>query len=311
MNRPTRAAGGRHSRPFVDRPVTDHTAALAAARQALRGWGMAGQPEPLRAGMNAIFDVPGTGAVVRVGHATAPAAAGHALAGTLAAAGVATVRAVDGWVADIDGFAVSGWERVPETRRAVDWEAIGATVDTVHQLAPSGLPADYPLPSPTVFAWWQFETLLGEVGDDLDAPARVALAAAIERNSWWLAAVGEQQVVCHGDVHPGNVLVAAEGPLLIDWDLLCWAPPAWDHAVLLTWGERWGGAPDVYPRFAAGYGRSFADDPLTLALGELRNVAATLMRVRAGRTDAAAAAEAERRLRYWRGDPDAPAWRAQ
>ncbi|MFP5488829.1 MAG: hypothetical protein ACLGHQ_11050, partial [Acidimicrobiia bacterium] len=60
----------------------------------------------------------------------------------------------------------------------------------------------------------------------------------------------------------------------------------------------------------AGYGRSLVDDDLTRALAELRNVAATLLRVRAGRTDPAAAAEAERRLAYWRGDSDAP-WHAQ
>jgi hypothetical protein len=36
-----------------------------------------------------------------------------------------------------------------------------------------------------------------------------------------------------------------------------------------------------------------------------------LMRVRAGATDALAAAEAERRLRWWRGDPSAPTWHTQ
>jgi hypothetical protein len=40
-------------------------------------------------------------------------------------------------------------------------------------------------------------------------------------------------------------------------------------------------------------------------------VIATLMRVRAGRTDVVAAAEAERRLRYWRGDAGAPLWNPQ
>jgi len=43
-------------------------------------------------------------------------------------------------------------------------------------------------------------------------------------------------------------------------------------------------------------------------LAELRLLIATLMRVRAGRTDAAAAREADRRLRYWNGDIDAPQW---
>ena len=47
------------------------------------------------------------------------------------------------------------------------------------------------------------------------------------------------------------------------------------------------------------------------AIAELRLVAATLMRLRAGRHDPAAMPEAQRRLAYWRGDPDAPTWRAQ
>ena len=60
-----------------------------------------------------------------------------------------------------------------------------------------------------------------------------------------------------------------------------------------------------------GYGRSFRGDPLAEAVAELRLVAATLMRVRAGRSDAKAADEAALRLRYWRGEDDAPMWHAQ
>jgi hypothetical protein len=66
----------------------------------------------------------------------------------------------------------------------------------------------------------------------------------------------------------------------------------------------------VYEAFADGYGVSLRGEPVTEALAELRLVAATLMRVKAARFDPTAAAEAERRLRYWRGDPDAPAWTA-
>jgi len=40
-------------------------------------------------------------------------------------------------------------------------------------------------------------------------------------------------------------------------------------------------------------------------------VAATLMRWKVALVDPAARPEAERRLAYWRGDADAPAWRAQ
>jgi hypothetical protein len=105
--------------------------------------------------------------------------------------------------------------------------------------------------------------------------------------------------------------MTADGPVLIDWDLMCTAPRGWDHAMLLTLAERWGGDPGAYPAFAAGYGASLADDTATRRYSELRNVAATLMRVRAGRTDPTARNEAERRLRFWRGDPGAPQWQAQ
>jgi hypothetical protein len=74
---------------------------------------------------------------------------------------------------------------------------------------------------------------------------------------------------------------------------------------LWGWPARW------YDDFVAGYGRSLAGDPTTEAIAELRLVAATLMRLRAGRIDPEAALEAQRRLPFWRGDPDAPTWRAQ
>ena len=102
-----------------------------------------------------------------------------------------------------------------------------------------------------------------------------------------------------------------DGPVVLDWDLMCTAPRGWDHAMLLTLAERWGGDSGVYPAFAAGYGESLADDVITRRFAELRNVAATLMRVRAGRTDPVARHEADRRLRYWRGEIDAPLWTAQ
>jgi hypothetical protein len=105
-------------------------------------------------------------------------------------------------------------------------------------------------------------------------------------------------------------MMTEAGPLLIDFDLLCVASPSWDHAMLTTYADRWGGDPAVYAAFASGYGRSLAVDT-TRTIATLRNVAATLMRVRAGITDPAAAAESRRRLRYWRGESDAPAWRAQ
>ena len=294
-------------RPFVDRPVDDRDHAGAVAERQAEAWGL-GVPRLVRHGMNSLYA--SDGVVLRVGRATAPAAAAHALVRWLLDAGVPTIVPVDGLATDLDGFAVTGWELVRETRQAIDWDAIGRAVRLVHTLDPSHAPAEYPVPEPAVLPWWHFDDVIADLAGEIDDRALDGLRAAIERHRGWEARVHEGAVLCHGDVHPGNVLMSGRGALLVDWDLMCVANPAWDHAMLTTYADRWGGDAGSYVAFADGYGASFARDPLTLALGELRNVAATLMRVRAGRHDAAARAEAERRLVYWRGD-DATPWRAQ
>lgn len=297
----------RADRPFVDRPVADLDAANAVARVVAARWGLA-EPTLLRRGMNALFAT--DDAVVRVGMATGPAAASHALATVMTAHGVPTVEPIDGCAADLDGFAATGWRRVVISDAPVDWRAVGAAVRQVHRVPVSAVPSDYPAPSPTSFPWWQFDEMLADVAGELDEPAADGLRAAVDRNREWRTMLADEAVVCHGDVHPGNVLMGPNGPLLIDWDLLCIAPRAWDHAMLTTYAERWGGDTEVYPLFSAGYGSSLGDDPITRAVAELRNVAATLMRVIAARRDPLAAAEAERRLKFWRGESDAP-WHAQ
>jgi Ser/Thr protein kinase RdoA (MazF antagonist) len=185
-------------------------------------------------------------------------------------------------------------------------------VARLHQLDRDEVAAGYPLPFCGDFPWWNFAALLSDVGADLDRRSRLSIESSIERNLPLLSDQrGVGSVVCHGDVHPGNVIQSEDGPMLIDWDLACHGPRAWDHAPLMTWTERWGGDPGIYERFADGYGRSLRGDPLAEAIAELRLVAATLMRVRAGRSSPAAAAEAQSRLRFWRGEPDAPQWNAQ
>lgn len=295
-------------RPFVDQRVVDLESARRAAATAAREWALA-EPTLLRRGMNAIY-VCGH-EIVRVGRATAPAAASHDLAAVLADHGVPVAAPAAEHTMDIDGFAVTGWEQIRGDELPIDWVAVGAAVARIHTIDPSEIPAAYPIPSPTTFPWWDFDTLLDSVADRIDADALAGLGRTIRAGRSWRDDIGRGAVVCHGDVHPGNVLMTGAGPVLIDFDLLCHAAPAWDHAMLTTYATRWGGTADVYPAFARGYGRSLADDELTASIAALRNVAATLMRVRAGITDDAARAEAERRLRFWRGDPAAPQWLAQ
>ncbi len=53
------------------------------------------------------------------------------------------------------------------------------------------------------------------------APIAAGVLTLIER-------LPEQDVLCHGDLHPGNVVMTAEGPRLIDWSAAVCAPAPFD-----------------------------------------------------------------------------------
>lgn len=292
------------ARPFVDGPPGPLDAVWDAARAAAQEWGL-DEPSLLRVGMNGIF-VAGD-VVLRVGRATAPASAAIELAGVLARAGVRVPRpaAADGLTRG--ALTVTAWERLAIVDADPDWRTVGAMVRRVHELPLTAVPTAYPVPRGASFPWWQFDELLADVDDLLDAAARVGLRRAVAAARGW--GDGAVEVLCHGDVHPGNVAMTREGPVLLDWDLVCRAPAGWDHAPLLR-ASRWGWPAHWYDAFAAGYGASLAGDRTAEALAELRLVAATLMHLRAGRTDPAAMPEARHRLAYWRGTPDPGEWHA-
>jgi aminoglycoside phosphotransferase (APT) family kinase protein len=293
-------------RPYVDRPVGELESATGLAGVVA---GALGLPPPtlIRIGMNALFR--SDSVVIRVGRPSAPPAVALELAAILRQHGIPCPDPASEFTATAGALAATCWTLIEPSDHPVDWEAVGRIVAAVHALDPARVPESYPLPSPAGFPWWDFDAMLADVEPDIDRAAFRAMAATVERNRGWQRM--PDPVVCHGDVHPGNVMMTADGPVLLDWDLLCWAEPAWDHAMLITLAERWGGDRRVYPAFCRGYGRSLGADARARSLAELRNLAATLMRVRAGRTDPGAAVEAARRLRFWRGEPDAPAWRAQ
>jgi hypothetical protein len=303
---PAGRGGPPPSRPYVDAPLSDPERARRAAVTAADRWGLP-QPELLRISMNAIFAA--GSAVLRASTPSVDACHSIELAETLLAAGLRVARPLRSGATTVDGVSVTCWERIESTGAPIDWSAVGAMVRSLHAIDPGEVPAGYPVPTPASFPWWHFEELLEETAAEIDEPALEGIRRAIERWSGW-ERFGDT-VLCHGDVHPGNVMMSPEGPVLIDWDLLCAAPPAWDHAPLMTFGGRWAGTGHEYQQFAAGYGRSMRGDPRAEGFAELRLVAATLMRVRAGARDAAAMVEARRRLRFWAGDPDAPRWQAQ
>jgi aminoglycoside phosphotransferase (APT) family kinase protein len=255
--------------------------------------------------MNSIFHA-GDETVVRVGPSRFGARAEIAWLDLMSSLDIRVPRLRHD-IIEIDGLCVAAIERVHPSG-VVDWHEVGAMIERVHSIDAGQVPG---LPACVDFAHWRVVDVVADVADLIDVPALDGMHRCLERWEGWQAAAQHDVVVCHGDVHPGNVMPTADGPVLLDWDLRCLAPSGWDHAALMTWTERWDGAPGLYEAFAAGYGRSLRGEWMAEAFAEVRLLVATLMRLRAGRTDDAAAHEAQRRLRYWRGDVDAPRWRPQ
>jgi len=293
--------------PFVAAPAGDLAGVTETAERAAQRYGLP-TPELIRLSMNGVFAA-GENTVLKVGRTTVAPDAVTTLVELLTNVGV-RVPAVVAEPLVIGEFSVIPLERIHPSG-TVDWERVGEMVATVHRLDADRVAAIYPLPWCAIFPWWQLRMMLCQAGPHLDHEAMLGLLAAVDRHLPLLdQAANGQRVVAHGDVHPGNVVPTVDGPVLLDWDLLCTAPVGWDHAPLMRHASVWGGEA-VYDAFAAGYGRSFSADPLAEAIAELRLVAATLMRVEAATTNPAAAEEANHRLTYWRhGRIDTP-WNAQ
>jgi hypothetical protein len=294
--------------PFVVSPPGGLELVLQLAQRAAEHWRLP-EPQLWRLGMNAIFTAGDV--LLRVSRPTAVPEQAVWLAGELARRGIRVPHLVHEVPLVIGEYAVFAIDPV-ETVGPIDWHEAGEMIAAVHAIDPASVLGRYPTPFCGDFPWWSFESLMTQVAGHVDDSAGRGLRAAIGRGLPLLDSQRNQSLsVCHGDVHPGNVIQSAEGVVLLDWDLLCLGPPAWDHAPMMTWAERWGGSPGEYEAFAAGYATSLRGQPLAEAIAELRLVAATLMRVRAAMSNPDAAAEAEVRLRYWRGEVDAPAWHAQ
>ena len=302
---PRRRRRSMADRPFVDGPPARRRRRAGRGRARRRHWGLP-PPVLLRVGMNGDLHRRRRRAARRTGRP--PTGGGRSSWPTLLRRAGVRVPAPARPDAFADGeLTVTAWERLELVDAEPDWRAVGR----------DGARGARPRP--------------GERAGRLPAAARRrrsrggirraarrrrrrrsttrrrdGLDAAIERHRGW--AGGADDVVCHGDVHPGNVVddgrrpgAARLGPA-VRRRRRRGTTPCCCAAPLGLAGPR---GTTTSPPATAG---RWPDDPTAEAIAELRLVAATLMRLRAGRADPAAMPEARRRLALWRGDPDAPLW---
>jgi thiamine kinase-like enzyme len=113
--------------------------------------------------------------------------------------------------------------------------------------------------------------------------------------------------VLHGDLQPGNVLVTATGPVLIDFEGVVHGPLLWD-LVTMAVSLRYTDADLVdYGRVAEGYGYDVRTHPDWPTLARARYLAATVWLGSIMVTDTQRD-EFALRMRYWREGPSAPLW---
>jgi Ser/Thr protein kinase RdoA (MazF antagonist) len=277
-----------------------------------RRHGVGATIEPLRAG-GANFVFRAGDVVVRVGRAAADVSGQVALARWLVADGFPVAEPL----ADpevVEGATVSTWAYVgAESGRPVDFEQLGEIVARLHRVEPARLNGVVALPYCGEAAWLEMDRSLAriEAAGVIDAVGLEALRhAVLGLGDWRERARRGGMVVCHGDVHPHNVLMRGDAVVIVDWDSICVGPPAWDHAALIPWAKRYGGPDMGYREFARGYGADLRGEPLAEALATVRLLAATINTVLMAADKPDLVAEATARLRYWQGDPDAPIWTA-
>jgi Ser/Thr protein kinase RdoA (MazF antagonist) len=264
---------------------------------------------PLRTGANHVFRAGDV--VVRVAPRSVDVSGQVGVARWMVSEGF-PVAAPLGEPAVVGAAKLSLWEYVDaDDRRPIDFEQLGQIVARLHRVAPTRLKDVVALPFCGDADWLAVEQNLelAEAANVVDADGLAALRGKCATlRGWQSRARRDVLVVCHGDIHPQNVLMREDGVVIIDWDGICLGPAAWDHAPLMTWAERWGGAAETYPDFARGYGADLRESSLAQELAALRLLAPTINMIIKGATNATYAAEAQTRMRYWLGDPYAPTW---
>jgi hypothetical protein len=274
-----------------------------------------GRAELVKYTINAVYLVPPF--VVRMNTNTGVAERSVANATALAAAGAPTIRLADVGRQPIrtGGWAATVWRLVPTAGRAPEPVDLAGPVRTIHRLGPLGI--DPPPWEPVAKARRRIDRAVGaawmepwsraEVGLSVDA-LLAALRTRCDDLDRALVTVPWQlpSGVIHGDVHTGNLLLAADGPVLCDLDSVGTGPREWDLTPPAHGATRMGRPREAYDAFADAYGfdvTAWPGWPTLRAVRDLQMATSTLGAFH-GRDDVAS--QLAHRLRtFLAGDEDA------
>nr|WP_238355036.1 aminoglycoside phosphotransferase family protein [Kribbella sandramycini] len=165
--------------------------------------------------------------VVRIGRAGQVGAARNEVAVSrwLAEVGVRAVEVLDevAQPVEIDGAPVTFWHELPEHRHGTPREV--ATV--LKRLHASPLPSAFELPPVAPFVRL-VERIDGAATLSADDRAWLRHQLSRLREAFDGLPDGLPRAAIHGDAWAGNVVVAADGPILLDLERFSVGPPEWD-----------------------------------------------------------------------------------
>jgi aminoglycoside phosphotransferase (APT) family kinase protein len=231
--------------------------AWAAAEVACEAAGLdATRAQLIRLGENALFHLPGPKVVVRVARSMAywdDAGREVAVARWLAGQDFPAARAYADVAQPTEaaGRPVTFWEFIDgRNGNRGDIAVLAELLSRLHRLPRPGgftLPPDDPL---------------GRVGRRLEAasvtvPDREFLAARLEAVQAELSGLRFPlpEGPVHGDAHVQNLMVTADGPVVIDFERFAWGHPEWDVSMTATEYQTAGWwTPEEYASFVAAYG---------------------------------------------------------
>ncbi|MEU3742741.1 MULTISPECIES: aminoglycoside phosphotransferase family protein [unclassified Streptomyces] len=274
----------------------------ARARDVLDAAGLERDAALLALGENAVFGSGGT--VVKVGRA-APELLDRArrelrIARWLEDSGVPAVRAAEGEPRLVDGHPVTVWHRLPESVRPAEPRDLAALLRLVH-----ALPApEFELPRRELLGG--VERWLRLAGDAIDVADADYLRE--RRDGFEAAAAALTPRLApgpiHGDALPRNVLVGADGPVLVDLETFSADLREHDLVVMALSRDRYGLPAEAYDGFVAEYGWDVREWEGCAVLRGARETASCAWVAQHAPTNPKALAEFRRRVASLRdGDP--------